>query len=204
MATGAVLSASLVAAACGSTSNLGTSGTNTTPLAQAAFSNQICGQNASSKPNFGNGISTVPGQAASLSGAGSTFVAPVMSVWAQNYSQSKGVQVAYQAVGSGAGVQQIQAQTIDFGDSDVPMTSSELAAAKGGVVLHIPVVIGAAAPTYNLPGIKAGLKFTGDVLGRIFAGRITTWNDPAITSLNPSAHLPSMPIAVVHRSDGSG
>ncbi|MBL7618228.1 MULTISPECIES: phosphate ABC transporter substrate-binding protein PstS [unclassified Frankia] len=193
------MSASL--AACGSTGS-SNGGTPTAAASQTAQAGQICGQ-AAAAPNFSNGISTIAGGGKSLSGAGSTFVAPMLSVWTKAYSEETGTQVAYQSIGSGGGVQQIIAKTVDFGDSDVPMTDAELSQA-GKPILHVPVVLGAVVPTYNLPGVPDGLKFTGDVLGKIFDGDITTWNDPAITALNPGVTLPSKPIAVVHRSDGSG
>ncbi|MGB7166929.1 MAG: phosphate ABC transporter substrate-binding protein PstS, partial [Mycobacterium sp.] len=136
--------------------------------------------------------------------AGSTFVAPVMSVWTKDYSQSDGVQVAYQPIGSGGGVQQIIAGTVDFGASDTQMKDSELAAAKSGPILHIPLTLGAVVPTYNVKGVQTGLKFDGDTLGKIFAGKITKWSDPALVALNSGANLPDQPIAVAHRSDGSG
>ena len=93
---------------------------------------------------------------------------------------------------------------MDFGASDAPMKDEELAAAKGGPILHIPLVLGAVVPAYNVKGVGSGLKFDGETLGKIFAGKITKWNDPAITALNPGVNLPDEPIAVVHRSDGSG
>ncbi|KZS76460.1 hypothetical protein A4G26_21710 [Mycobacterium kansasii] len=131
-------------------------------------------------------------------------MAPVMSVWTKNYSQSDGVQVAYQSIGSGGGVQQIIAGTVDFGASDTPMKDSELATAKSGPILHIPLTLGAVVPTYNVKGVQTGLKFDGDTLGKIFAAKITKWNDPALVALNPGVTLPDQPIAVAHRSDGSG
>jgi phosphate transport system substrate-binding protein len=186
-------------AACGSTSDVGQ--TNTTQEAQAG---QICGQQAASKPGYPRSIAKIDGGATSLSGAGSTFVAPVMSVWTKDYSTSDGVQVAYQSIGSGGGVQQISAGTVDFGASDTPMKDDELAKAKGGPILHIPLTLGAVVPTYNVKGLKAGLKFDGETLGKIFAGKITKWNDPALVALNSGTQLPDEPIAVAHRSDGSG
>ncbi|WP_036525832.1 phosphate ABC transporter substrate-binding protein PstS [Nocardia sp. NRRL WC-3656] len=185
-------------AACGSTSDVG--GGNTTQEAQAG---QICGQAAAAKPGYQRAIAKLDGGASTLSGAGSTFVAPVMSVWTKNYS-SEGVQVAYQSIGSGGGVQQISADTVDFGASDTPMKDDELAKAKNGPILHIPLTLGAVIPTYNVKGVKTGLKFDGDTLGKIFAGKITKWNDAALTALNPGTALPDEPIAVAHRSDGSG
>ena len=116
----------------------------------------------------------------------------------------KGTNVAYQAIGSGGGVAQINAQTVDFGASDTPMLDTELAAAKGGPILHIPLVLGAVTVSYNVKGVGSGLNFDGQTVGKIYAGQITKWNDPAIKALNPKANLPDESIAVVHRSDGSG
>ena len=155
------------------------------------------------RPHYPDPVKPLAGAASSLSGAGSTFVAPIMSMWAQAYSK-KGTNVAYQAIGSGGGVSQINAQTVDFGASDTPMLDSELAASKGGPILHIPLVLGAVTVAYNIPGVGKGLNFDGPTIGKIFAGQITNWNDPAIKKLNPKANLPDLPIAVVHRSDGSG
>lgn len=154
-------------------------------------------------PNYPDAIPKLSGASTSLSGAGSTFAAPMIDVWTKVYSQKEKVQVAYSSVGSGAGVQQVQANTVNFGQSDTGMDASDLAKAKGPV-LQIPVLLGADVPAYNLSGIKSGLKFTGDVLGQIYAGIITKWNAPAIAKLNPGVKLPDESIAVVHRSDGSG
>src|SRR5271170_372097 len=184
---------------CGSTS--GGEAASTTQQAQTG---QICGQQAAAKPGYPRTIPKIAGGATSLSGAGSTFVAPVMSVWTKDYSQSDGVQVAYQPIGSGGGVQQIIAGTVDFGASDTPMKDSEQTATKFGPIMHIPLTLGAVVPTYNVKGVQTGLKFDGDTLGKIFAGKITKWNDPALVALNPGANLPDQPIAVAHRSDGSG
>ena len=155
------------------------------------------------RPHYPDPVKPLAGAASSLSGAGSTLAQPVINMWAKAYS-GKGLQVAYQGIGSGGGVSQISAQTVDFGDSDVPMTDAQLAAAKGGPILHIPLVLGAVAMAYNVPGVGSGLNFDGETIGKIFAGQITNWNDPAIKKLNPKANLPDLPIAVVHRSDGSG
>jgi phosphate transport system substrate-binding protein len=184
---------------CGSSSGGEAAGTS-----QQAQAGQICGQQAAAKPGYPRTIPKIGGGATSLSGAGSTFVAPVMSVWTKSYSESDGVQVAYQPIGSGGGVQQIVAGTVDFGASDTPMKDTELAAAKLGPILHIPLTLGAAVPAYKVKGIQTGLKFDGDTLGKIFAGKITKWNDPALVALNPGTTLPDQPIAVAHRSDGSG
>jgi phosphate transport system substrate-binding protein len=195
----AVLAASGLAA-CGSTSDVG-GDTNTTQAAQAG---QICGEQAASKPGYPRSIAKIDGGATKLSGAGSTFVNPVMSVWTKSYSTTDGVEVAYQSIGSGGGVQQISAGTVDFGASDTPMKDTELAKAKNGPILHIPLTLGAVVPTYHVKGVEAGLKFDGETLGKIFAGKITKWNDPALVALNAGTQLPDEPIAVAHRSDGSG
>jgi phosphate transport system substrate-binding protein len=169
------------------------------------FGKQICGGSAKYyKPHYKATIPTLTGAATSLSGAGATFPAPVYSYWTGAYNKDTGVQVAYQSIGSGGGIAQIQAKTVDFGQSDAPMSDAQLAAAQGGPLLHIPVVQGAVVVTYNVPGLGSGMKFTGDVIGKIFAGKITRWNDAELKALNPSFNLPDMPIAVAHRSDGSG
>jgi phosphate transport system substrate-binding protein len=155
------------------------------------------------RPHYPNPVKPLSGAAGSLSGAGGTLVAPVVSMWASAYSK-QGTNVAYQGIGSGGGVSQINAQTVDFGDSDVPMTDAQLAAAKGGPILHIPLVLGAVAMAYNVEGVGQGLNFDPDTIGKIFTGQITKWNDPAIKSLNPKTNLPDQTIAVVHRSDSSG
>ncbi|MGE5289310.1 MAG: phosphate ABC transporter substrate-binding protein PstS [Micromonosporaceae bacterium] len=202
------LGVALVAAGCGSTGNVSSgssSSANATTESSVGFgaaNQQLCSA-GSSAPNYTNTIGTVSGGAKSVSGAGSTFVAPMMSDWAKTYNQSSGVQISYQSIGSGGGIAQLQASTVDFGDSDVGMKPDEIAAAKGPVV-QIPLLFGAVVPAYHVSGIGPGLKFTGDVLGKIFAGKITKWDDPALKSLNPGAKLPSEPIAVVHRSDASG
>lgn len=149
---------------------------------------------------------TIP-MANSLTGAGGTFIAPLATKWFDAYYKLTGVQVNYQAVGSGAGITQITAGTVDFGESDAIMTADQQskAEAANGSILHIPMTSGAVAITYNLSGISTGtIKLTGDVLAKIYLKQITTWNDPQISALNPGLNLPNMPIAVVHRSDGSG
>jgi phosphate transport system substrate-binding protein len=204
-----VVAVALVAAGCGSTGNA-SSGSSSSASATASQSSvgfgaqnqQLC-SSSSAKPGYTNSIGTVSGGAKTLSGAGSTFVAPMMSDWAKTYNTSTGVQVSYQSIGSGGGIAQVQANTVDFGVADTGMKPSEIAAAKGPVV-QIPLLFGAVVPAYHVSGIGSGLKFTGDVLGKIFAGKIKTWNDPALTALNPGAKLPNEPIAVVHRSDASG
>jgi phosphate transport system substrate-binding protein len=155
------------------------------------------------RPHYPDPVKPLAGAAGALSGAGSTFVAPIMSMWAQAYSK-KGTNVAYQGIGSGGGVSQIDAQTVDFGASDTPMLDTELAAAKGGPILHIPLVLGAVTVSYHVKGVASGLNLDGETIGKIYLGQITTWNDPAIKKLNPKATLPDEAIAVVHRSDSSG
>lgn len=210
-ATGMAVAAAvaLLLTGCGSTgssSATSASGSAAAPVGGggAKFTTAACTSSSATASTFSNGIPTISGAASSLSAAGSTFAAPAYSVWTSSYASAEKTKVAYQSVGSGAGVQQISAQTIDFGDSDVPMKDAELAQAKGGTILHIPLLIGAVVPAYNLQGVGSGLKFTGDLLGKIYSGSVTKWNDPAIKSLNPGVKLPDEAIAVVHRSDGSG
>jgi phosphate transport system substrate-binding protein len=189
----------MMAGGCGSTSDLGGDGT----AHSGGFGAQVCGDAASTKPGYPAPFPAIVGGAKTLSGSGSTFVAPMMSDWTKAYSQQTHVQVGYQSIGSGGGVAQIQAGTVDFEVSDTGMSDAEIANAKGPV-LQIPLLLGAVVPVYHLNGVGSGVKFTGDVLGKIYAGQIKTWNDPALTVLNPGVTLPSEPIAVVHRSDGSG
>lgn len=140
-----------------------------------------------------------------LNGAGATFPYPMYSKWFSLYGK---VDVTsrfnYQSIGSGGGIKQISEQTVDFGASDGPMTDEQLAAAKGGAIMHVPTVMGAVVLTYNVEGVKSGLKLTPDVIADIFTGRIVKWNDSAIAKANPGVELPARDIVVVHRSDGSG
>ena len=141
-----------------------------------------------------------------LTGAGSTFGAPFFSAaFARYQQQHRGVTISYSAVGSSAGIAAFTAGQVDFGASDVPMTATEQAAAKGGPVTQVPVALGGEGIAYNLP-LPAGarLHLTGPVLARIYLGQITRWNDPALAALNPGTTLPPAAIHVVHRSDGSG
>ena len=145
-----------------------------------------------------------PAQDVTLTGAGATFQFPLMSRWAAEYAKKNpGVRVNYQSIGSGGGIRQLIAQTVHFGSTDGPMTDAQLAEA-GSPVLHVPVTLGAVAVAVNLPEVPGSLKFTGEVLADIFLGKITKWNDRAIADANPDAKLPDRPIAIVHRSDGSG
>lgn len=137
-----------------------------------------------------------------ITGAGSTFVYPILSKWSNTYHSKTGSQVNYQSIGSGGGIAQIKAATVTFGASDMPMKPEDLKAAGLG---QFPVVIGGVVPVVNIEGIKPGeLKFTGPVLADIYLGKVLKWNEPAIASLNPGVKLPDQKITVVHRSDGSG
>jgi phosphate transport system substrate-binding protein len=140
--------------------------------------------------------------AQNVTGAGASFPAPLYSKWASDFNKATGVKVNYQSVGSGAGLKQIEAKTVDFGASDAPLTDDELKA-KG--LMQFPTVIGGVIPVVNIVGIKPGeLKLNGQVLGDIYLGKITKWNDPAIKALNGSLALPDATIAPVRRADGSG
>ena len=140
--------------------------------------------------------------AASLSGAGATFPAPVYAKWAEAYKAKTGNSLNYQAIGSGGGIKQIIANTVDFGASDKPLKPDALAA---GGLQQFPTVIGGVVPVMNLPGIAPGtVKITGPILADIYRGIRKNWNDPVIASFNPGVKLPNLPITVVHRSDGSG
>src|SRR5437763_4383405 len=142
------------------------------------------------------------GSGAGITGAGSTFVYPILSAWSNDYSQQTGEKVNYQSIGSGGGIAQIKAATVDFGASDKPLASDELAASG---LAQFPVVIGGVVPVVNLDGVAPGqLRFSGALLADIYLGKVKTWNDPAIAKLNPGAKLPASAITVVHRSDGSG
>jgi phosphate transport system substrate-binding protein len=140
--------------------------------------------------------------AADITGAGSTFIYPVLSKWADAYKKESGNGVNYQSIGSGAGIKQVQAKTVTFGATDAPLKAEQLE--KDGLA-QWPMIMGAIVPVVNIDGVKAGdLVLDGETLGSIFLGKITKWDDPAIKKLNPKASLPSAAIAVVHRADGSG
>ncbi|GAC1357801.1 MAG: phosphate ABC transporter substrate-binding protein PstS [Variovorax sp.] len=144
----------------------------------------------------------VPAFAQDVTGAGASFPAPLYAKWASDFNKATGVKINYQSVGSGAGIKQIEAKTVDFGASDMPLTDDELKA-KG--LMQFPTVIGGVIPVVNITGIKPGeLKLNGQVLGDIYLGKITKWNDPAIKALNGSLALPDATIAPVRRADGSG
>ncbi len=179
----------LLLAACSSTSSSSPSTTSTTSA-------------ASSDP-YAQADLTAPANA--LTGAGSTFDQPFFTKAFYVYNQkNSGVTVNYASIGSGGGIQQFQANTVNFGASDVPMTPLDISKATGGQVLQVPVALGGVSISYNVPGVKTGLKLTPTVLSEIFLGTIKTWNDSAIKTLNPGVDLPSNPIQTVYRSDGSG
>src|SRR2546422_91961 len=151
---------------------------------------------------LGSGVQPVAAQML-MNGAGATFPYPIYSKWFDEYTKvDQGARFNYQSIGSGGGIRQITARTVDFGASDSPMTDDQLGRAPGNL-LHIPTVLGAVVATYNLPG-DPKLRFTPELLADIFLGKITSWNDPKIATVNPGVTLPRTPILVVHRSDGSG
>jgi phosphate transport system substrate-binding protein len=143
-----------------------------------------------------------------LNGAGATFPNPMYSKWFSDYHKiHPDIQVNYQPIGSGGGIRQVTEGTVDFGASDMPMTDDQLKEAQTKLktkVFNIPTVLGAVVPAYNVPGVSGELKFTPDILAGIFLGRISNWNDPAISAANPGVKFPNQDIIVVHRSDGSG
>ncbi|MGA7907876.1 MAG: phosphate ABC transporter substrate-binding protein PstS [Candidatus Sulfotelmatobacter sp.] len=143
-----------------------------------------------------------------LNGAGATFPYPMYSKWFSEYHKAHpDVQINYQSIGSGGGIRQLTEGTVDFGASDMPMTDQQLEEAQTKLktkVLNIPTVLGAVVPAYNIPGVSGEVKFTPGALAEIFLGKITKWNDKAITSVNPGVNFPDRDIIVVHRSDGSG
>jgi phosphate transport system substrate-binding protein len=139
-----------------------------------------------------------------LNGAGATFPYPMYSKWFSEYHKAHpDIQINYQSIGSGGGIRQVLAGTVDFGASDGPMTDEQLSQAKTKI-LHVPTVLGAVVPAYNVPGVSGEIKFTPQALAGIFLGKITKWNDDAIAAANPGVKFPDKPIVIVHRSDGSG
>jgi len=137
-----------------------------------------------------------------VTGAGATFPAPLYAKWADSYNKASGARINYQSVGSGAGLKQIRGKTVDFGASDMPLKDEEL---KADGLVQFPTVIGGVVPVVNIAGIKPGqIKLTGQVLGDIYLGKVTKWNDAALTALNPGVPLPDAAISVVRRADGSG
>jgi phosphate transport system substrate-binding protein len=160
-----------------------------------------CGGNT--QPVTGSNSSS-SSQTLKINGAGATFPNPIYSKWFSEYNKlHPNIEINYQSIGSGGGIQQIVNQTVFFGATDGPMTDEQLKTAPGPI-LHFPTVLGAVVPVYNIPGMTGELKFTGPVLADIYLGRIKKWNDPAIAKLNPGITLPATDITIVHRSDGSG
>jgi phosphate transport system substrate-binding protein len=154
-------------------------------------------------------LPTLPAVAqTTLNGAGATFPYPMYSKWFSEYHKlHSDVQINYQSIGSGGGIRQVTEGTVDLGASDMPMTDAQLAEAKGKLntnILNLPSVLGAVVPAYNIPGVTGEVKFTPDALAGIFLGRITKWNDKAITGANSGVNFPDKEIIVIHRSDGSG
>jgi len=181
-ATAVALGAALVLAACGSSS-----------------SNSSAPAPGGSSSGSSGGSSSASG---TISGAGSTFAAPIYMQWGSTL-KGQGLTVNFNAIGSGAGIAQLQSATVDFAGSDPAMLPSEVQAAKGPVA-QFPIGFGAITVSYNLSGVKSGIKLDGKTLGDIFLGKVKKWNDPEITALNPGLSLPSTAITVVHRSDSSG
>src|SRR4029434_4365966 len=142
-----------------------------------------------------------PASAVDITGAGATFPFPIYAKWAEAYKAKSGVGMNYQSIGSGGGIAQIKAKTVDFGASDMPLKPEDLQSAG---LMQFPAIIGGVVPIVNLEGVTPGaMKFTGPVLADIYLGKIKSWNDKALTDLNPSLKLPADPITVVRRSDGS-
>ena len=157
---------------------------------------QASGADASAPATAGDKV------AAQITGAGATFIFPLITQWSADYHAATGNKVNYQSIGSGGGIAQIKAGTVDFGSSDAPLSSEELAEAG---LLQFPSVIGGVVPVVNVPGIEAGeLRLTGPLLADIYLGKVGNWNDPAIASINPGVELPATKINLVQRSDGSG
>jgi phosphate transport system substrate-binding protein len=149
-------------------------------------------------------LATAGATAQNLNGAGATFPYPIYSKWFSEYSQvHPNVKINYQSIGSGGGIRQVTEGTVDFGAADVTMTDEQIAGAKVKVQ-PIPTVLGAVVPVYNLPGVTKELNFSGDVIGDIYLGKITSWNDARIAKDNPGVNLPNQPILPVYRSEGSG
>jgi phosphate transport system substrate-binding protein len=171
-------------------------------VALLALGLTACGSSSSSTSSSSASTSS-SGSGATISGAGSTFAAPVYQQWASSLSP---LTVNYQAVGSGAGITSLAAKTVDFGASDPPLkpADEEAIAKNGSPAVQIPMFLGAITVSYNLPGVKTGLKLEGKTIADIYLGKVKTWNDPEIAALNPGVTLPSTAITVIHRSDSSG
>jgi phosphate transport system substrate-binding protein len=163
-----------------------------------------CGSSSSSSSSSSSTSSSSASASGTISGAGSTFAAPVYEQWGAS-SGGSGVKVNYQAVGSGAGITSLEGKTVDFGASDPPLKAEETTALeKVGPVVQFPMFFGAITVSYNLPGVQTGLKLDGKTIADIYLGKVKSWNDPEIEALNPGVKLPSTAITVIHRSDSSG
>ena len=186
--------ASVLLAAC--SSNTGSSTGAGSSSSSGAPAGQIDLNTVPAKPDFSGGIAA----------DGATFPQPVYEQWTQDYANETGIQISYTGGGSGQGVKDITANVVQFAGSDAPLKPEEKAAAEAqnGPILHIPTVFGAIVLAYNLPGVTDKLNFSPEVIGKIYTGQITTWDDPAIKADNPNVNLPTTGITVAHRSDGSG
>ena len=177
----------------------------TKPLAAGCALALALGAAACGSSNSSSSSSSSSSTGGTLNGAGSTFQAPLVGEWAKRFKDSNGVTVNYDPIGSGGGIAQFSAGTVDFGGTDSAMKPDEQAAAqKKGAPLHIPIALGAVTVSYDVSGVKAGLKLDGATIASIFLGKVTKWNDPAIAGLNAGVTLPSTAITVCHRSDESG
>src|SRR6476661_845621 len=174
----------------------------TAPLAAVAVLALAAGCGGSGSSDNNGGGSSTGGKVSVLTGAGSTLVYPLVSQWEPDYATKKGVTITYGAIGSGGGIEAITGRTVDFGASDAPLSSDQATACKG--CLQIPWALGATVVTYNVKGVDDHLKLTGQVVADMFTGKVTSWNDPAIASLNPGVNLPDTKVTPVYRSDGSG
>jgi phosphate transport system substrate-binding protein len=176
-----------------------------TAVALAALLLAACGGGTQPPVTAANGGGGAAGsQSAQINGAGATFPYPIYSKWFSEYNKvHPDIRINYQSIGSGGGIQQVTNQTVFFGATDGPMNDEQLQKAPGPI-LHLPTVLGAVVPVYNIPGVSAELKFTGAMLADIYLGKIKKWNDPAIAKVNAGVTLPATDITVVHRSDGSG
>jgi len=174
-------------------------------IAAAAVTLVAAACSNTSSTSTSSGTSTGGFQGTALNGAGSTFAQPLYQLWSQSFLQKEPqAQINYQAIGSGGGVEQFTAQTVDFGATDVPLQSDEISNLPNTNYIEFPTALGAVVFAYNVSGVDSGLKLDGKTTADIFLGNITKWNDPAIASQNPGVNLPDEPIQVVHRSDESG
>jgi phosphate transport system substrate-binding protein len=196
---GLAIAAAILASACTSAGATPTAAPTPVPTDTPT---QVAGASATPATVYTYRCTRADGQ---LNGAGSTFVFPLLSKMGADYNTKCGVKLNYQSIGSGGGIKQWTANTVDFGASDAFLSDAEIAAAAGnGQAVEIPITFGAVVVAYNLKGLAAPLKMTADVIAGIFDGKITSWDDPAIAAVNPGVSLPSTEISVVHRSDGSG